>query len=62
MRTVELTDQVLCLYDGGVLCFTENVGYFSGGDFPTAGSQVSTLGLGSRSPCHWFTASPSPAR
>ena len=33
-----------------------------GGDFPTAGSQVSSLGHGSKSSCHWFTASASPSR
>jgi len=31
-----------------------------GGDFPTAGSQVSTLGSNNLSPCHWFTATPVP--
>ena len=33
-----------------------------GGEFPTAGSQVSTLGSSEARPCHWFTATPGPAR
>jgi len=33
-----------------------------GGEFPTAGSQVSTLGSTQVRPCHWFTATPGPAR
>lgn len=33
-----------------------------GGDFPTSGSQVSTLGSTEARPCHWFTATPGPAR
>jgi len=32
-----------------------------GGDFPTAGSQVSSLGFGTARPCHWFTATPGPS-
>jgi len=33
-----------------------------GGDFPTAGSQVSTLGSDLARPAHWLTASPAPSR
>ena len=34
-----------------------------GGDFPTAGSQVSILGKqGGPLPCHWFTGSASPSK
>jgi len=33
-----------------------------GGDFPTAGSQVSSLGSVSTAPVHWLTASPAPSR
>ena len=33
-----------------------------GGDFPTAGSQVSVLGSDSARACHWLTASLAPSR
>ena len=36
--------------------------FAAGGDFPTSGSQVSTLGSTEARPCHWFTATPGPAR
>eukprot|EP00092_Neocalanus_flemingeri_P093404 GFUD01118711.1.p1 GENE.GFUD01118711.1~~GFUD01118711.1.p1 ORF type:complete len:403 (+),score=147.85 GFUD01118711.1:56-1264(+) len=33
-----------------------------GGDFPTAGSQVSSLGCGTARACHWLTATLAPSR
>lgn len=58
MRTVELIGQVRILVEFGKKILLNLLG----GDFPTAGSQVSSLGHGSKSSCHWFTASASPSR